>query len=62
MKFIITSFPSQKNKVILLSVMFVKLKNYSVIAWLLTWQPVKDRHLQFKYFFEIMIFQKQYNF
>ncbi len=42
--------------------MFVKLKNYSVIAWLLTWQPVKDRHLQFKYFFEIMIFQKQYNF
>ncbi len=37
--------------------MFVKLKNYIVIAW-----PVKDRHLQFNYFFEIMIFQKQYNF
>lgn len=42
--------------------MFVKLKNYIVIAGVLTRQPVKDRHLQFNYFFEIMIFQKQYNF
>ncbi len=53
MKLSLLSFPSQ-NKVMLYGH-----KNYIVIAWVLTRQPVKDRHLQFNYFFEIMIFQKQ---